>query len=349
VQVKSGQVAVTRGARIAGIVSALPPTVVGNTHFEDRFGAGVDEVAALTGVSTRHVAGSGVAASDMCYAAGRELLLGLDWHPDSVDGIVFISQSPDYQLPATACLLQDRLGLRTQSIAFDVNLGCSAYPYGLWLVMSLIQSGSLRRVLLAVGDVITRTLNPDERSVAMLFGDCGTVTAVEAADPAKELAHFVLGTNGRGGEKLIVPASPFRDRSTDDRFAGRSLEHLYMDGAGVFNFMLKTVPALIGDTMDIAEVETEKYSSFVFHQANKFMLDHLSKKARLPADKVPINIDRYGNTSGASIPLVLTSDVADALKRGVNRLGLFGFGVGFSWASASLDVGPLAVCETVIM
>ncbi len=345
---KTGQHAQTRGARIAGVVSALPPKVVGNETFLDRFGDGVAEVTKMTGVMSRHVAEAGVATSDLCFAAGQRLLEGLGWEPESVDGIIFISQSPDYPLPATACLLQQRLGMRTTTVAFDVNLGCSAYPYGIWLAMSLIQTGSMDRVLIAVGDINTRANDPNDRSVAMLFGDCGAMTALEAGGAETDVAHFLLGTDGRGGDNLIVPASRHRDRTGDARFAGRNLDMVYMDGAEIFNFTLKAVPALVRETIEIAGVPQEEYSSFLFHQANTFMLNHLAKKAKLPKDKVPINMDRYGNTSSATIPLVMTTDVADLLKSGRQRIGMFGFGVGYSWGSASMEVGPLKVCETVI-
>lgn len=346
--VKTGQHALTRGARIAGVVSALPPKVVGNDAFLGQFGDGVAEVAKMTGVQSRHVAERGVATSDLCFAAGRRLIERLGWEPESIDGIIFISQSPDYPLPATACLLQQRLGMRTTTVAFDVNLGCSAYPYGLWLAMSLIQTGSMDRVLIAVGDINTRANDPTDRSVAMLFGDAGCMTALEAGDPERDVAHFLLGTDGRGGDNLIVPASRHRDRTADARFAGRNLDMVYMDGAEIFNFTLKAVPPLVRETIEIAGVPQEEYDSFLFHQANTFMLNHLAKKAKLPKDRVPINMDRYGNTSSATIPLLMTTDVAESLATGRRRVGMFGFGVGYSWGSASLEVGPLKACETVI-
>lgn len=346
--VKTGQVAHTRGARIAGVVSAVPPRVVENDSFLDRFGDGVAEVAKMTGVLTRHVAESGVATSDLCFAAGQRLLDQLGWEPDSVDGIIFISQSPDYPLPATACLLQQRLGMRTTTVAFDVNLGCSAYPYGLWVAMSLIQTGAMDRVLVAVGDINTRANDPNDRSVAMLFGDCGAMTALEAGDPERDVATFLLGTDGRGGDNLIVPRSRHRDRTKDERFAGRDLDMVYMDGAEIFNFTLKAVPPLVRETIEVAGVAQDDYDAFLFHQANTFMLNHLAKKAKLPKEKVPINMDRYGNTSSATIPLLMTTDVAETLRSGRRRIGLFGFGVGYSWGSASLDVGPLKACETII-
>ena len=344
---KTGQHAQTRGARIAGVVSAVPPKVVTNETFVERFGDAVAEVTKMTGVKSRHVAEDGVATSDLCFAAGQRLLEGLGWEPETIDGIIFISQSPDYPLPATACLLQERLGMRTTTVAFDVNLGCSAYPYGLWLAMSLIQTGAMNRVLVAVGDINTRANDPMDRSVAMLFGDCGAMTALEAGGDG-DVAHFVLGTGGRGGDNLIVPASRHRDRTADPRFAGRNLDMVYMDGAEIFNFTLKAVPALVRETIEIAGIPQEEYGAFLFHQANTFMLNHLAKKAKLPKEKVPINMDRYGNTSSATIPLVMTTDSAELLKSGSQRIGMFGFGVGYSWGGASLEVGPLKVCETVI-
>jgi 3-oxoacyl-[acyl-carrier-protein] synthase-3 len=345
---QTGQHAQTRGARIAGVVSCLPPRIVDNAQFEAKFGDAVAEVTKMTGVKARHYAEDGVTTSDLCEVAARKLFEKLGWAPETVDGIIFISQSPDYPLPATSCLLQDRLGLRTSVVAFDVNLGCSAYPYGLWLAMSLIQTGAMKRVLLGIGDINTRAIDPNDRATALLFGDCGTMTALEASDDGDSSAHFLLGTDGRGADNLIVPASKQRIRKAEGKWEGRNLELLYMDGGEIFNFTLKSVPPLVRETLEVAGVPMEEYDSFLMHQANTFIINHLAKKSKLPKEKVPINMDRYGNTSSATIPLLMTTDVAEQLLSGKRRLGLFGFGVGYSWASASLEVGPLQCCETVI-
>lgn len=345
----SGQVAHTHGSRIAGVVSCVPPRRIGNDHFAERFGDKVAEVVKMTGVQNRHWVDAGVTTSDLCNAAATRLLDGLGWERDSVDGLIFVSQTPDYRLPATSCVMQERLGLRTGILAFDISLGCSGYPYSLWLAMMMIQTGAARRILLAVGDTSSIMNDGEDRGTALLFGDAGTVTAVEASDEAGSEAHFILGTDGKGAQNLIVPQGAFRVSEAVGKLEGRQMDKLFMDGGEVFNFTLKAVPGLIRDTVEAAGTSVEDYDVFLLHQANAFMIRHLAKKAKLPPEKVPINIDRYGNTSSATLPLLMTTDVAEMLSGGTRQVGMFGFGVGYSWAAASMNIGPLKCCETVIL
>jgi 3-oxoacyl-[acyl-carrier-protein] synthase-3 len=322
--------------------------MVDNASFEERFGESVADVTKMTGVKERYYVDDGVATSDLCQTAAERLLEKLGWERDSVDGLIFITQSPDYPLPATACILHGKMGLRMGAIAYDVNLGCSGYAYGLWMVMMAIQSGAMKRVLLAVGDVSTRAIDFNDRATALLFGDCGTVTAIEPSDEAEDSdAFFILGTDGRGAENLIVPHSRHRPGKAEGRYEGRDPDLLYMDGGEIFNFTLKSVPPLIRETIEAAGETVDSYDAFCLHQANTFMINHIAKKAKLPKEKVPINMDRYGNTSSATIPLLLTTDMAEMLATGKRKLGLFGFGVGYSWSSASMNVGPLQCVETV--
>lgn len=343
----SGQTARTSGSRIAGIVSCLPPRRIENEYFLDRFGDKVHEVVKMTGVRTRYWVEDNVTTSDLCAAAAECLLDRLDWERGSVDGIIFVTQTPDYRLPATSCVLQHRLGLRTGILAFDVSLGCSGYPYGLWMAMMMVQTGAAKRILLAVGDTSSIMNDPDDRGTALLFGDAGTVTAIEATVPEADPSWFILGTDGQGADNLIVAQGAFRKREATGRWESHQLDKLFMDGGEVFNFTLKAVPLLVRDTMAAAGQGVEDYDMFLLHQANAFMIRHLAKKAKLPPEKVPINIDRYGNTSSATLPLLMTTDRRDELTTGDRHVALFGFGVGYSWAAASMRIGPLRCCETI--
>lgn len=344
-ELKSGRAAIVPGTRVAGVVACVPPLRVTNERFVERFGDGVAEVTKMTGVEQRHWVEDDVTTSDLCRAAGERLLAGLDWAADTVDALIFISQTPDYRLPATAASLQARMGLRPGVIAFDVNLGCSAYPYGLWLATMMVSTGAARRVLLAVGDTSSRVVDPSDRATALLFGDAGTVTAIEASDDAAPAA-FVLGSDGRGADNLIIPKGAFR---VADHASPNDPEKLFMDGGEIFAFTLKAVPPLVADTLALSDTSLDDYDGFLFHQANTFMIRHLAKKSKLPAEKVPININRYGNTSSATIPLLIADDLAPRLREESLRLALFGFGVGYSWASASIQVGPLACVETIVL
>lgn len=347
---KTGQHARTHGARIAGIVSCLPPRILDNEYFEEQFGEGVAEVTKMTGVLKRHRADENITTSDLCEAAAERLLEKLEWERESVDGLIFVTQSPDYRLPATACSVHGRMNLRVGALAFDVNLGCSGYPYGLWLAMMAIQTGAAKRMLVCVGDTSGKTIDHSDRATAMLFGDAGTVTAIEKSESEDgDVVDFILGSDGAGADNLIVPNGAFRIRKAEGKLEGRDLDKLYMDGGEIFTFTLKSVPPLINETIEVAGIDRDDYDAFLLHQANTFMINHIAKKAKLPKEKVPINMDRYGNTSSATIPLLMTTDLAEDLSSKRMRLGMFGFGVGYSWASASAEVGPLRCVETITL
>jgi 3-oxoacyl-[acyl-carrier-protein] synthase-3 len=343
-----GRHAHVSGASIVGVVSCLPRRQISNAHFESEFGeAAVKDVVKIIGVENRYWTDGRTSTKDLCTKAGEHLLQRLAWESGSIDALIFVSQTPDFRLPASACVLQADLQISPACIAFDVNLGCSGYPYALWLGMTMVQSGAAHRVLLAVGDTISKLVNPKDRSTALLFGDAGTVTAIEATEG--QHATFVMGTDGSGSKNLIVPRGGFKDYSLcgDERLMDKVADYLYMDGGEIFNFTLKAVPALVNETILSSGLPLEEHDSFLFHQANMFMLKHLIKKSRLPSEKAPINIDQYGNTSCASIPLLMTTSLKERVAIESMRLGVFGFGVGYSWAGASLSVGPLKCVETI--
>ncbi len=343
---KTGRISHLSGSRVVGLVSCVPAETTDNAKFVEAFGDKAREIEAMTGVKERRWAAPHQTTADLCQAAGERLLSDLGWARDSVDAVIFVSQTPDYVLPATACALHGRLGLSAGAIAFDVNLGCSGYPYGLWLAMSMIAGGAADRVLLLVGDTISKTVDPADRATAMLFGDAGTATAVERG--GDHGMTFVLGSDGRGERHLIIPAGRHRtDFAADGAFADRKLDSLYMDGGEIFSFTLAAVPALVAATADASGHDRADYDAVLLHQANAFMLKHLIKKSKLAPEKVPVNIDRFGNTSSATLPLLMTTDLAERLRATSMKLGLFGFGVGYSWASASGTFGPLAVARTI--
>lgn len=338
----------TSRAAIVGVVSCVPKNKVYNSSFYNAFSeTSVNDVVKMIGVQQRHIAEETMTTRDLCSEAGKKLLEGLEWSADSVDALIFVSQTPEFRLPATACTLHSDLQLSKATIAFDINLGCSGYPYALWLGMTMVQSGAAKRVLLAVGDTISKIVNPNDRSTALLFGDAGTVTAIEAS-PAGE-AFFILGTDGSGATNLIVPAGAFRDysKSGDSRLADKAPEYLYMDGSEIFNFTLRAVPALVKSLSDQSGLEMAAYDYCLFHQANLFMLKHLAKKLKLNSEKMPINIDEYGNTSCASIPLLMTTRLKDSLSERPCQISMFGFGVGYSWGAASLNVGPMKFISAI--
>lgn len=328
---------------VRGVVCAVPQAEVSNASLHAQFGEeAVADICRMIGVETRRRAAPGQTTSDLCHAAAETLLADLGWERDSVDALIFISQTPDYTLPATACALHGRLQLDAACAAFDVNLGCSGYAYGLWLAAKMLDGHAVQRVLLLVGDTISKTVDPNDRATALLFGDAGSATALEF-DRLAAPAHFILGTDGRGERHLMMPASAYRAYEGDDaRLAGRDPACLYMDGGEIFNFTLTHVPPLVNDLLALAGKPRDEIDAFLFHQANTFMLKHIIKKSKLPIEKAPLNMARFGNTSSASIALLIADQLPQLSVRPMT-VAMFGFGVGYSWAAALLELAPLAV------
>jgi len=302
------------------------------------------------GIKTRHVARPGLCTSDLCQLAAEGLLEQLGWARDTIDVLLFVSQSADYVIPATACALQSRLGLGS-CMAFDINLGCSGYVYGLWTAASLLGTlqikGRPARALVLAGDISTSKLMPGDRGTIPLFGDAGSATALEVDADAGAI-HGLFGTDGAGAEHLIIKAGGVRQPlvppvvpHTPEVQAQLFRDaRLHLNGTEVFNFTLRQVPGLIEGILAEAGIAAEDVDYFLFHQANAFMLSHLRKKARLPEDKVPLAMEHYGNTSSASIPLTIAARLADQLQT-PKSLVLMGFGVGWSWGALRIDVGPI--------
>ena len=325
-------------ASIAGIYTCVPAHRFDNLADTTAFPQeDVRKVSGMAGVTARHVANDATCSSDLCFKAADELLNALDCRRDAIDALIFVSQTPDYLMPSTSCLLQERLGLGQECAAFDVNLGCSGYVYGLWMASTFIASSGFRRVLVLNGETPTRYADETDRAVALLFGDAGSATLVEAptVDQAQKW-HFILRTDGAGYQDLIIEAGGFRDRFNSDA----RQHHVRMNGSNVFNFTIKTLPPLIRDTLESAGKSLDDVDYYIFHQSNRFILQHLVKKSKLPADRAPIILGDFGNTGGPSVPLTITQG---QLKRPPDRalnLMLLGYGVGLSWASALVTLEP---------
>jgi 3-oxoacyl-[acyl-carrier-protein] synthase-3 len=334
-----------RGVGILGIASAVPDIVVTSAEEGAVFGKDeMEKIAATTGIRERRVAPEGICTSDLCIYAAEELLKSTGIKRESIDVLILVTQTPDYILPATACSLHGRLGLPTGCAAFDVNLGCSGYTYGLWLASHLIAGGGANRVLLLAGETSSRPVNPLDRSARPLFGDAGTATIIESNPKSSEI-RFTFGSDGTGQNDLIIPAGGFRARFSDAVCGSilcedgntRRLVDLHMDGSAVFVFTLDRVIPLIRESMKDTSWTPEDLDFLVLHQANEFMLKHLSKAVKIPWEKVPCSLSRFGNTSSASIPLTMTTELSSNGRVVARRLLLAGFGVGLSWCSAAIN------------
>ncbi len=342
-------------SRIAGICCAVPKKVVDNTYFEEFLSIeDIQQISRMTGVHRRRWVDSTVCTSDLCYEATRKLLERLDWSADTIDLVVVVTQTPDYCLPATACVLHGRLGLSPSCAAFDINLGCSGYVYGLNLLQQMMATGMIRRGLLLAGDTISKITAPTDRSTRLLFGDAGTATALEYS-PESCPSYYVLGTDGSGARNLIVEEGGFRSPVPNSSHALSSEEgskqvnpvHLYMEGGEIFNFTIRTINPLLDELLKVSQRYHENIDYFIFHQANEFMLKYLAKLAKLPVEKVPTNIKNFGNTSSASIPLALVSELSTELCSRAMTLALLGFGVGYSWAAGLITTDASVVVELV--
>jgi len=319
-------------AKISGVVTCLPNRVIENNYFSDFLSeTEIENIEKMAGVKKRYWV-EDESAVDLCVCAGKDLIEQLNWKCDEIDAVIYVTQSPDYVLPASSIKIAGQLGLRNGVIAYDVNLGCSGYPYGLFLAETMIASGIANKVLLMVGETTSKIIDKKDKSTALIFGDAGAATALES--DVSEDSFYILGSDASGEKNLIVPNSRFSKNVMmhDPRMIGRNHDYIFMDGAEVFNFTLKNVPRLVGA---ISEISGGSFDYYLFHQANKFMLNHLVKKMKINSDLSPINIDEYGNTSSVSIPLLLTTTLREKIKESPStKVGMFGFGVGYSWAAA---------------
>jgi 3-oxoacyl-[acyl-carrier-protein] synthase III len=335
---------ILKNVEIKGIACAVPDRIIENETYKEVFGEeSVQKFINMTGVRARHVALDEQCTSDLCYTAAKRLMEKLSWEPSSIDALILITQTPDYAVPATACVLQHRLELAEDCVAFDINLGCSAYVYGVWLAATMISTQNFNRVLLLVGDTSNFGINQNDSATAMIFGDGGTATALEKSE-GKDMKYF-LKTKGSGFKNIIVPAGHARTRGKANNEA--SDFELSMNGSAVFTFTITDVPKSINSFMSLYNIDKNDVDMFVFHQANLFILKHLAKKLGIPMDKVPVSIDRYGNTSGESIPLTLVDALGGSQSNETIKLLLCGFGIGLSWGGIYLEMDK-SVCLPMI-
>ncbi|MCU1326987.1 MAG: putative 3-oxoacyl-(Acyl-carrier-protein) synthase [Bryobacterales bacterium] len=307
---------------------------------EARFGKeAMDKVLKASGIRHRQVAPAGICGSDMAQESAERLLQSTGFNRSRIDLLIFCTQSPDYFLPTTACLLQDKLGLEKGCAAFDLNLGCSQYVYALGVAHSMIASGLAQHALVLTGDTMTRTLSPTDRSVVPLLGDAGSATLLRASHGAGFLG-FEFGTDGSGAKHLMIPAGGFREphsaetsiARTDAEGNTRTRENLYMNGLAVFQFAVRVAPEIVRKLLVKLSLSMEDINLFLFHQANHYMIDYIVRKLKIPPEKTHFHLDDIGNTSGTSMPVVLKEAVrAGKIKPGALVM-LVVFGVGLSWA-----------------
>ncbi len=328
---------------IIAIEYFLPERVETNTDLSDQNPTWLMErLEEKCGIYSRHVAGPEETACDLGYEAAEKLLERQIVPNDEIDFLLFCTQSPDYFLPTTACILQDRLGLKTSIGALDFNLGCSGFVYGLYMAKQFIVCGAARNVLLITADTYTKFINPRDRSVRPLFGDAAAATMVGAGSSGS-IGEFVLGTDGSGADKLIVPSGCARlprsaetaQEVADSAGCVRSQDDLFMDGMALMNFAVSTVPPVIDALLEKTGLSVEQIDWFVYHQANEFMLRNLARQSKVPWKKMVLCMETIGNTVSASIPIALAEAISSGRMLPGQQLALIGFGVGYSWAACT--------------
>jgi 3-oxoacyl-[acyl-carrier-protein] synthase-3 len=332
-------------ASIKGIASHVPEAQLTNTQLGEIFDEQPEKILEKTGIAVRHIAAPDECASDLGVAAARKLFESGVASPEEIDFLIFCTQSPDYFLPTTACLMQDRLSLRTDCGAIDFNQGCSGFVYGLALAKSLIEAGTATNVLLVTADTYTKFINPRDRTLRTLFGDGAAATLIAGAESSKELiGPFVLGTDGRGAKNLIVPegglrkAAGERVEEQDSKGNWRTQSNLFMDGNAVFHFTLTTVPQALDHLIQKAGVSLEEIDYVIPHQANRFMLERLRPRLKVPADKFCIDLELTGNTVSATIPIALENAIKKGRVKSGDKVAMLGFGVGYSWAATLVEL-----------
>lgn len=332
-------------AAVKAISVYLPEGVLDNAELVRQFGTWTEnKIYGKTGVSERRIVGD-EKVSDLAAAAGERLFEEHGIDRGSIDFLLLCTECPDYFLPATACIVQNRLGLRKDAGALDYNLGCSGFIYGLALAKGLVLGGVARRVLLITAETITRTIHPQDKSTRTLFGDAAAATLVESS-AERGIGEFVLGTDGSGAERLIIPAgawarpsSPETRVETKNKWGNvRTLENLYMDGPEILKFSMEVAPDCMNDTLERNGTSLEALRLVVLHQASHMMLVKLRELLAIPEEKFVFNIEKYGNTVSSTIPIALY----DSMRSG--RLGkgdsvlVMGFGVGLSWGGTVLHM-----------
>lgn len=334
-------------ASIKGVSSYIPEIRLTNEQLADDFPDwSVDKIYEKTGIQSRPIASDTDTCSSMAVNAAKKLFEKHNISPDSIDFILLCTQSPDYKLPTTACIVQHELGIPTHVGALDFNLGCSGYVYGLSLAKGLIETGQCNRVLLITSELYSRYINKQDKSVRTLFGDAATATLIEGVKSAQAfLTNFVFGSDGSGDKNLIVPHGGSLNPINSDSFVAgydisgnyRSPSNLYMNGAEILAFTLQSVPALVNSVLNSAGLEAKDIDKVVFHQANKFILDKLRKKTKFTEEQFLVSYEHYGNTVSSTIPLGLESALNDGkLQTGDNVL-ICGFGVGYSWSGCLIE------------
>lgn len=329
--------------RFRGLACCVPKATISNLDCPPSKRSERERLVRNIGILNRRICYPWQCFSDLALVAAEGLLEEIGWQREDVDALIVVTQSPDYLIPATAIILQDRLKLRTGTIAFDINLGCSGYPFGIYTVGSMLASGGIKKALLLVGDKCASLHDP-------LFSDCGTATALEF-DPEAPRMWFDMNSDGSGYRAIILPVGGHREPfamhhlipKKDEKGDTRRDVDVILDGTAVLNFSTQRIPPAIRELCEFAATDLDQVDYVLLHQANKMINETIRRKLSLTPEKVPSTLYDFGNTSSASIPITMTVRLREALAQGTKRLLMSGFGIGLSWGSCILQTEGAAM------
>jgi len=339
---------------IAGLSAVVPSNKVNNRDYSWISEQERELLIKTTGIENRRIVTDDSTVLDLALEGANKLIEKLQWNKSEIDLLILVTQSPDYIIPATSIILQEKLGLGKNCLAFDVNLGCSGYVYGLSVAASMIGAGAIKKGLLIVGDVSSKGINNKDKSTAPLFSDAAAITALEYKDGAEPM-QFCLQSDGKGFEAIIIPDGGIRNPINEQTLVEQEFEkgiirnrrQLILNGLDIFNFSLREVAPNIDQLLKHFSLNKEEIDYWVFHQANLLMNEMVRKKLKLPAEKVPYSLKEYGNTSSATIPLTIINNLSEQLKSGPKKLVLSGFGVGLSWGSCHVNLKNTVVLPII--
>ncbi len=330
--------------KISGVACAVPTNVVKVDDFIPQYGLEVvEKFKETTGIHQYHKVSKYQTASDLGYVAAEKIITEKNIDRSTIGALIFVAHSTDYRRPATACVLHKRLGISKECAAFDVGLGCSAFVYGLQVICSLMHSSDIKRGLLIVGESLTKMVYPEDRSVSMLFGDGGAAILFEKTEEESNIKGLVK-SDGAGYRAIIAPAGGFRNMdATQEVFKwhdgnSRTLYNTVMSGDDVFGFTITDVPKTVKQFLEKTETSVDDYDCLAFHQANQFISKMLCKKLKVDASKMPLCLDRYGNTSAPAVPMIICDTYGDNENDQEISFLMCGFGVGLSWGVCSAKI-----------
>jgi 3-oxoacyl-[acyl-carrier-protein] synthase-3 len=332
-------------AYISAISYYLPSASLTNEQLSKAFPEwSVDKIMQKVGISSRRIVADDEFTSDLAVSAAQRLFQEYNLRGGDVDYLIICTQSPDYFLPTTACLVHERLELPSTAGAIDINQGCSGFVYGISLAKGLIASGDVSNVLLITAETYSRFLHPDDKGNRSIFGDAAAAIWISTNPGGGAVGKITLGTDGRGAKNLIVKNGAIRYSRTADQSLQPDKDgnffndnYLYMNGTEIFNFTLESVPALVKQILQKNQLQQEDIDLFIFHQANRFMLEYLRKKIKIPQEKFFIAMEHCGNTVSSSIPIAMNHAFTEKKIKKGSRVLLAGFGVGYSWGGTVLQ------------